>query len=106
MMQSTIVLLSFIAASVYTLFYAIKTRHTERMARIEHGLDEPDPKAFRRSMIQFGSFFVSLAAALLFSYILAQMTNLPDHVTIPGSLLLFGGLTLILLGRSDCGNNK
>lgn len=105
-MQSTIVLLSFIAASVYTLFYAIKTRHTERMARIEQGLDDPDPKAFRKSMIQFGSFFVSLAVGLLFSYFLAQITNLPDHVTIPGSLLLFGGVTLIFLGKSNRGQKK
>ncbi len=101
MHQASIVLLALILVSGFTMFYLIRSRHIERMTRIEHGMDEHDPKAFQRSTLHFGIFLSSLALGLFISYVLAQALALPDHVTIPGSLLLSGGLSLILISFLD-----
>ncbi|MEE9372674.1 MAG: DUF6249 domain-containing protein [Saprospiraceae bacterium] len=87
--------------STFTFFYLIRSRHLERMTRIEHGMDEPDPFAFRQSLINTGIFLCSLGLGLFVSYLGAQFLQLPDHIVIPGCLLLFGGLSLILIAFLD-----
>ena len=101
-MQSvTIVLLTLIIVSGLSIFYLIRSRHIERITRIEHGLDEVDPSAFSKTTKSFGVFLVSLALALFTSYGLAYFFSVPDHIFIPGLLLLFGGGSLILISRMD-----
>ena len=101
-MQSvTIVLVTLILVSGLTFLYMIRSRHIERMTRIEHGLDEADPRAFQTTIYSLGIFLISLGLALFASYLIAKISNLPDHILIPGFLLLFGGSSLLLIAWLD-----
>jgi predicted MFS family arabinose efflux permease len=97
MHQATIVMIFLFAVSGFTIVYSIRTRHIERMTRIEHGMDEENQNAIFQSFITLGIFLCSLSFGLFSSYVVSRATGLPDHILIPGFLLLFGGIGLILI---------
>ena len=94
---ATLTLIILIIVSGLTIYYSIRTRHLERMARIEHGMSDASPSFFNSPFFSMGIFLVSLGLSLLISYLLSRITSLPDHVLIPGSLLLFGGSALLII---------
>ena len=87
-------LVAFILMCGVSLVLMIRTRHVERIARIEHGMDGPIPGT--NLMLSMGIFLVSMAVGLFASYLLSRVIHLPDHIFIPGFLMLFGGIGLIL----------
>ena len=97
MHQATIVMIFLFAVSAFTIIYSIRSRHIERMTKIEHGMDEENPNALFQSFITFGIFLCSLSVGLFTAYLVSKSTGLPDHIVIPGFLLLFGGTGLILI---------
>ncbi|MCD2259860.1 DUF6249 domain-containing protein [Psychroserpens luteolus] len=86
---------------IVSLFYIItNTRHKERMALIEKNLDPKTylinqfmPQTLRAGMLLTGVGFGFLIALLLDEYILTSVDNPAIYA---GSILLFGGLGLLL----------
>lgn len=89
------VLIAFIIASVFTLFFLIKSRHAENMARIEHGMDD-DKRSSNTIIFSLGIFLSSIGIGIFSAYLLVRVFDLPDYIMIPGCLFLFGGLGLVL----------
>ena len=106
MLAPTIFLLGLTLASAVTLIAMIRYRHIERMHRIEHGMEEPDPRASFSVVRNMGRFMIALALSLPFSFVMSKLFYLPDYVLIPGSLLLFGGLSLLYSYHRDTENIK
>ncbi|WP_298758692.1 DUF6249 domain-containing protein [uncultured Psychroserpens sp.] len=93
---------------IVSLFYIItNTRHKERMALMEKNLDPKSylidqfiPQTLRAGMLLVGIGLGFLIALLLDEYILTSIDNPSIYA---GSVLLFGGLGLLLFYRI---NNK
>ena len=91
-----IVVMALIAAAVFSIFYIIKSKHIERMAKIESGMIDQDLKDFGNTFLSIGILLCSLAVAVFVSYIFNIYTEIPVYVTIPGFLLLFGGIGFLV----------
>lgn len=100
----TIPLVAFIIMCGISLYFMIYTRHRERIARIEHGMDGPIPGT--NLVLSIGIFLCAMALGLFASYLLSRVIALPDHIFIPGFLMLFGGLGLILSHRISQRSNS
>jgi len=87
-------LVAFIIMCGVSLFLMIRTRHLERIARIEHGMEGPIKGT--NMALSTGIFLCFMALGLFSSYLLSRIVVLPDHIFIPGFLMLFGGLGLIV----------
>ncbi len=94
---ATLTLTILILVSAITMFYSLRLRHIERMARIEHGMEEIHPGFVNSPYFSLGIFLCALGLSIFASYLLSSWTNLPDYVLIPGCLLLFGGGSLFLI---------
>lgn len=101
MAQGTYFLIAIVISSAITYIYMLRLHHLERVLRIEHGLDEPNPSAQFSTVRMFGRLMISLAGGLLASYLVAQVVDLPSHILIPGLLLLSGGISLLYSARLD-----
>ncbi len=104
MLGPTIFLLGLTITSGITLIAMIRYRHIERMHRIEHGMEEPDPRASFSVVRNMGRFMIALALSLPFAFMMSKLFHLPDYVLIPGSLLLFGGISLLYSNYKDTKN--
>ncbi len=91
-----IVVIALIVAVVFSIFYLIKSKHLERMAKIESGMIDQDFKESGNLMLNVGILFCSLASGIFISYLFSMYTDVPNYVTIPGFLLLFGGIGFII----------
>lgn len=91
-----IVVMVLIAATVFSIFYIIKSKHIERMAKIESGMIDQDYKTSSNTLLNVGILLCSLAAAVFISYVFNVYTKIPEYVTIPGFLLLFGGIGFLV----------
>ncbi|WP_257670868.1 DUF6249 domain-containing protein [Parapedobacter tibetensis] len=92
-----LVIVAFLVTAAFTIFYVVKSRHIERMSKIEHGIisdDEPSPP--NSQALSFGIFFFALGLAVFISYLVSTYTSIPNYITMPGFLLLFGGLGFII----------
>ncbi len=87
-------MVAFIIMCGFTFFYLLKLRHVERMTRIEHGMPEANTKT--NALRSFGLFLIFLALGLFTAYITSKAFNWPDYIFIPGFLLLFGGMGLVV----------
>jgi len=87
-------LTAFIIMCGASLYFIVRSRHLERIARIEHGMDGPIPG--NNTILNIGIFLCAMALGLFTSYIFSKIFAIPDHIFIPGFLMLFGGLGLIL----------
>ena len=90
-----LVVIGFLASAAFTIFYLIKSRHIERMAKIEHGIIGDEEPAPNKTMLTLGVLFSALGVAVFTSYVLSLYTAIPDYISMPGFLLLFGGLGFI-----------
>ncbi len=96
-MGSEFVIIGFLATAAFTIYYLIKSKHTEQMAKIEHGIaneDEPDFKS--NLMLNLGIVLSALGAAVFMAYIVSHYTDMPNHISMPGFLLVFGGLGFLV----------
>jgi len=92
MIDPTFFLITSVVVSGLTIFYFLKSRHIERMARIEHGMEEP--LRHTSSILRFGIFLTFLGIGFLMGNLLIDVLNL-DSFNLPGFILLFGGIGLI-----------
>ena len=96
-MGSEFVIIGFLAAAAFTIFYLIKSRHIEQMAKIEHGIiGEEEPKSPNDLILTIGVLLSALGIAVFISYVVGYYTDVPDYISMPGFLLLFGGLGFIV----------
>lgn len=91
-----IVVIALIAAVVFSIFYLIKSKHLERMAKIESGMIDQEFKDSSNLILNIGILLCSLASGLFISYLFSIYTAVPNYVTIPGFLLLSGGIGFIV----------
>lgn len=95
-MHVTITLVSFILTAGFTVFFFIRSRHLERMSRIEHGMEESANSNGGKSLFKLGIFFVFLGTGFLSALLGARVLPFSEEALIPGFLLIFGGLGLIV----------
>jgi len=91
-----IVITALLATAAFTIYYLIKTKHIERMAKIESGMIDKDFKDSGNILLNLAILFFSLTAGIFVSYMFSANTNIPDYVTIPGFLLFFGGIGFLI----------
>lgn len=89
-------LISLIVAASVTIFYLIKSRHIETMAKIEHGIAEEDNTGAQRIILNLGVFLCFLGLGVTVAYLISHYTDIPDYATFPASLLFAGGMGLIV----------
>jgi hypothetical protein len=91
-----------IFAVLFGIVYVITTaRHKEKMALIEKGAD---PTLFKRqqfkfsqyNMFKYGLLLVGIAIGILLAGIIAELHLIDDVAAYFSSILLFGGLALIV----------
>lgn len=78
-----------------TVFYLLKSRHMERMARIEHGMDEKNG-GDGHLLLNLGLFLGFLGLGLMSAFGCAYLFGTREYIFVPGFLLIFGGLSLII----------
>lgn len=91
-----IFLIFLIAASTFSIYHLIRSKHIENLAKIEHGIVEEQQRGNLRALLFLGIFLCSLGGGFLFAYLISMQSNLPEYVVMPSCLLLFGGGGLIL----------
>lgn len=79
-----------------SIFYFLRSRHIERMARIERGLTDNDVKTRKLFFeIKFGMLALGVGLGLFSAYFLERL--LPNSGPIyPALMLMFGGAALVL----------
>lgn len=90
------VIVALLATAAFTIFYLIKSKHIERMAKIENGMIDQEFKDSGNIILNLGILFCSLAAGIFIAYLVTLYTQVPEYITIPGFLLLFGGIGFIV----------
>ena len=91
-----IVIIALLVSAAFTVYYLIKTKHIERMAKIESGMIDQEFGDSDNILLNLAILFFSLAAGIFVSYVFSINTDIPDYVTIPGFLLLFGGIGFLV----------
>ncbi|MDC8004700.1 hypothetical protein POV27_11615 [Aureisphaera galaxeae] len=84
-------------------FIIIKTRHKEKMALLEKGLD-PKEYMFDRFLpntLRTGMFLLGVGLGFLFAFSFDEfiVTTNENPAIYPGSILIFGGISQILFYR-------
>lgn len=96
-MGSEFVIIGFLATAAFTIYYLIKSKHIEQMAKIEHGMDSQEESTFKSNLIlNLGIVLSSLGTAIFISYMVSQYTAMPTHISMPGFLLLFCGFGFLI----------
>lgn len=96
-MGSEFVIIGFLATAAFTIYYLIKSKHIEQMAKIENGMASEDESAFKSNLIlNLGIVLSSLGTAIFIAYMVSHYTTMPDHISMPGFLLLFAGLGFLV----------
>lgn len=95
---AVIIVSSFFATIVLSLYFYFSARNKERMALIEKGLIHEKPKTNRdkNAGMKVGLFLIGLSLGLFMGYILSEYTSVIDVVSYFSMILLFGGVSLIL----------
>lgn len=96
-MGSEFVIFGFLATAAFTIYHLIKSKHAEQMAKIEHGIaseDEATPKF--NLILNLGIVLSALGTAVFMSYMFSHFTKMPNHVSLPGFLLLFAGFGFLV----------
>lgn len=88
------------------IFWAIQSKHRERMKLIDKGLTPEEVRAYYTegekkpknpySTLKWGILFAFLGLGLFVSYILSEGYDMNDSFTTPALLLLFGGIGFIV----------
>ena len=91
-----IILFMLIIASTVTIYYIIRSKHIENMAKIEYGITEDSNSPNLRPLLNLGIFLCSLGAGFLLAYFVSQYSGVPNYIAMPTCLLCSGGAGLIL----------
>ena len=76
------------------IYYYFRLKHIEIIARIEHGIDSPshDPSRAKR----LGWLLISMSIGIVVGYMLGKQLMVPFVATVPATVLMAGGVTLLL----------
>ncbi len=93
--------LSAAAVIITFMFLYFSTRHKERMSLIESGrdasiFDERAPKRKTSSALKYGLFFVFIGFGVLMGIFMEEAFRMPDAGGVIPSVLISGGLALLL----------
>ena len=90
--------IALLVVAAFTIFYMLHTRHLERMARIEHGLDEEEkPSPPHGAWLGFGIVVIGIGIGLVIGYLIGTTSGVPLFITIPSSILISGGLGIVVM---------
>lgn len=92
--------LTAISAVVLTIYFIVKSVHSEKMALIDKGLYSKGPKQNksiqeRYGLIKWGMLLISIGLGLFLGYIVSTFTNMLPVVSYFVMILILGGLGLI-----------
>ena len=79
------------------VFYYLKLKNLQELARIEHGLASPPKDANR--LKKLGLIFISIGIGILFGYLIGKFTGIHPLVTIPSMILIIGGGSLLIVNQ-------
>lgn len=85
-----------IVAVTITIYYLIRSKHIENMAKIEHGIAEDNSMASLRFILNLGIFLCFLGGGFMLAYLISQHSNVPEYISMPTCLLFSGGIGLIM----------
>lgn len=101
-MGSEFVIFGFLATTAFTIYHLIKSKHIEQMTKIENGMGYDDESSVKPNLKQnLGILLTSLGTAIFTSYLVSYYTSIPNHISMPGFLLLFGGLGFLIANEMD-----
>ena len=78
-----------------TLFFYLKSKHEEAMAKIEHGITDEKGFDLKLLVLNLGIIFFFLGIGLIVAYLISHYQSIPEYVTFPSSILISGGIGLI-----------
>ncbi|MBA7516684.1 hypothetical protein ES705_08732 [subsurface metagenome] len=94
---SVLVPLAFFAAIVLSLFFYYRSRHQERMAMIEKGIELKNAKSGRPlQALKIGVLSIGIAFGIFFGYLMTEYTIINEVASYFTMILLFGGISLVL----------
>lgn len=85
-----------IIAVTISIYYMMRSRHIENIAKIEHGIAEDNKMANMRLLLNLGIFLCFLGGGLLLAYLISRYSTVPEYISMPTCLLFSGGMGLIL----------
>lgn len=85
-----------VVAATVTIYYIIRSKHIENMARIEHGMMEDDNSRGSSPLLNMGIFLCFLGGGFLLAYLISNNSTVPEYVAMPTCLLFSGGIGLIV----------
>jgi len=91
-----VVLVLLTLSTMFTLFFLIKSKHEEMMAKIEHGIVDSSKDTYNRILLNFGIFLLSIGFGITIGYVLSEFTSLPAPIAFLTSLFISGGLGFII----------
>ena len=99
-MEVLFVPLAFFALTFGIVYFAITTRHKERIKLIESGADPEMFKSPTRKgrAIRIGFLLIGVGVGLFVGNIIGTLTVIKAGIAIPSMILLFGG-ALLLVGN-------
>ena len=85
-----------VVAATVTIYYIIRSKHIENMAKIEHGITEDDNNSNASPLLNLGIFLCFLGGGFLLAYFISNNSKVPEYVAMPTCLLFSGGIGLIV----------
>lgn len=79
------------------IFYYLKIKYLEELARIEHGLARPERDANR--LKKLGLISIAIGIGILFGYLVGKITGMHQLVTVPSMILIIGGGSLLIVNQ-------
>ena len=79
------------------VFYYLKLKYLQELARIEHGLVSPPKDANR--LKKLGIIFISIGIGILLGYLIGKSLGMPYLVSIPSMILILGGGSLLIVNQ-------
>lgn len=79
------------------IFYNLKIKNLQEFARIEHGLTAVPKDANRFK--KMGIVAIAVGLSILIGYFVGKWFNLPNVVSIPSSIMIFGGISLLVINQ-------
>ncbi len=95
MLGPGLLIIGFFFTTVFVVYHTTRSRHLENMAKIEHGMEPKPAESPMKIILNLGIFLSFLGTGLFIAYVLEEYTNIPYSISIPGCLLLAGGIALI-----------
>ena len=94
------VLFFLIITASLTLFYYLRTRHLENIARIEHGLE--DDKLRNTSIFKnLGIILCMIALGIISGYVLSKFIIAPLPLILISSIFLFSALSFFIIHKTN-----